>query len=290
MSVFDVLKSNSRLASHSEKAKKAVATKDYNGPDGNVWCYLNRFQSGTKDGTPWFIFEFKVYPDEKMNPGLNSEFGAKLVIFIGLGDTEYQSAEEGMDNLFECIQLLGIVTSNNDGSIRDDAEIEAELNAIRKSRKPIELKTQNRKGKKGMYRNNSVIGLGEEGSATVSYEPENEETFLGDLADNGDTDAETKLWELAEQVGLDPNDYNSWREFEVAAHDALASSSSEPSGPLNSEQYTPSEWVGYDVEYDGESYTVYSADDDGASVTLLNSDGEETESISFNDIILPPEE
>ena len=108
-SLAALMKSNARLKKHVDVAKKTTPQQDYNGPPGEVIVKFNRNNIITKDGNTYYILDFKV---DGTVAGQEQYNGHRIGILHGLTDSQYRTAEQGLDNLMCDLQLMGIDTKD----------------------------------------------------------------------------------------------------------------------------------------------------------------------------------
>ena len=108
-SLAALMKSNARLKKHVEVAKKTTPQQDYAGPPGEVITKFSRNNIITKDGNTYFILDFKV---DGTVAGQEQYNGHRIGILHGLNDSQYRTAEQGLDNLMCDLQLMGIDTKD----------------------------------------------------------------------------------------------------------------------------------------------------------------------------------
>jgi len=252
-SLAALMKSNARLKKHVEVAKKTTPQQDYAGPPGEVITKFSRNNIITKDGNTYFILDFKV---DGTVAGQEQYNGHRIGILHGLNDSPYRTAEQGLDNLMCDLQLMGIDTK--DLSLDQiDAAIKSTVG------KDIMIRVVKRKDGKG--NNFYIAGLAAEADDQDFSSPEDTE---GDSADSDDT---TDEW--SEELD------------EAAAEEA------DDTADAAEEQFVPSDWVGFDVDYKPAkspkalTFKVIAADDDAGTVTLER-DGKKVKA-NYADLILP---
>jgi hypothetical protein len=137
------MKKNGALAKHMAKAKKVVAVREFDGPDGDYLANLSRVSHYTKDGSLGIVLEFRATEEGDTQ-------GQKMVLFFSFKTTDREKVQEVQDRFFETLQLLGIDTDC------DDAQLEAALNGIITNKPEITVRVKT--GKNGGKFIN-VVGL-----------------------------------------------------------------------------------------------------------------------------------
>ena len=153
-SVFAAMKKQGALAKNMAKAKKVVAVREFDGPDGDYISNLNRVSHYTKDGSLGIVLEFRATEDGETQ-------GQKLVVFFSFKTTDYETVQEVQNRFFETLQLMGLETDI------DDKELEVALDTLITSKTEITLRVKTSK-RGGKFIN--VVGL-----ASAANEVENTE-------------------------------------------------------------------------------------------------------------------
>lgn len=215
-SLLSTLRSNARLKSHINDAKKTEVkdsrqSNDYTGPDGDVIVRLSGTYVGTHktDGYLQAILEFSVIDGEYADQ--------RMIKYFGFRDSEYGTAEEVLDEYFESLQRLGIETAD-----KTDEEIEAQIDALKTKRTPQKVRVRTKNGRQRVYLN----GLATEATTDYTYaekevaapEPEDE---WGDTGEPEDTSENAVEGELSDWIGFKvyhkPPRSPKEHEFEVVA-------------------------------------------------------------------------
>jgi len=187
---FDVLNANARTRKHMEKAKSSIATREFDGPDGDYSCHLKRFTSFEKNNVPTVVFEFRTTEDE-------GEYGdRKIVLFLRIDDSGIATAEEVQETLFQYIQLMGVNTDQSQDEIESGLQTvidyETVITVRQKTSKPKVVD-----GKSISYKNYSIIGSDAPTESTeevveeeieVPFEAETEE--LVEIPEEGQEESE----------------------------------------------------------------------------------------------------
>jgi len=229
-SIFAAMRKNGRLAKHSAKAKKVVAIREFDGPDGDYSTVLTRTNHYTKDGSLGIIFEFRV-----TDPGeVESQ---KLLLYFSFKDGDYETIEEVQNRFYETLQLIGIPTDC------EDAELEKMLLAIISTKQNIVLRVKtNKRGGKFC----TVIGAAE-GAAVVAATEYVEEGTVEEVVE--EVVEETDEWE--EEV---PEEEVVEEEEEAVEEEV--------------DWTLPSSWVGYAMVYKSKEVEVISVNDDTLKCTI----------------------
>jgi len=248
-SLAALMKSNARLKKHVEVAKKTTPQQDYIGPPGEVIVKFSRNNIVTKDGNTYYILDFKV---DGTVAGQEQYNGHRIGVLHGLNDTQYRTAEQGLDNLMCDLQLMGIDTK--DLSLDQiDAAVKATVG------KAILMRVVKRKDGKG--NNCYIAGLAADAEDQDYSSPEDTET-----ADDATDEWSEELEEAAAEEADDTAD----------AAEA---------------EFAPSDWIGFEVDYKPAkspkalTFKVIAADDDAGTVTLER-DGKKVKA-NYSDLILP---
>ena len=144
-SVFAAMKKQSALAKNMAKAKKVVAVREFDGPDGDYNSNLSRLSHYTKDGSLGAVLEFRCVDEGDYE-------GQKMVIFYSFKTTDRETVQEVQNRFFETIQLIGVSTD-----VEDDAELDKAINAIISSKVVITLRVKS--GKKPGSKFINVVGV-----------------------------------------------------------------------------------------------------------------------------------
>ena len=142
-SVFAAMKKQGALAKHMAKAKKVVAVREFDGPDGDYLANLSRVSHYTKDGSLGIVLEYRA-------TGEGDTQGQKMVVFFSFKQTDRETVQEVQDRFFETLQLMGI-----DTDIEDD-QLNKELNALIANKAEITLRVKTSKNG-GKFIN--IVGL-----------------------------------------------------------------------------------------------------------------------------------
>jgi hypothetical protein len=247
-SLAALMKSNARLKKHVEVAKKTTPQQDYNGPPGEVIVKFNRNNIITKDGNTYYILDFKV---DGTVAGQEQYNGHRIGILHGLTDSQYRTAEQGLDNLMCDLQLMGIDTKDLTLD-QIDAGVKATVG------KSVLMRVVKRKDGKG---NNFYIG----GLAADAGEQDYSTPETDEAPEAAEADEEWSE-ELAEEAeaGEEEAEFNAsdWIGFEVSYKPAKAPKAL--------------------------AFQVVDADDKDNTVTLER-DGKKIKNVKFTDLILPEE-
>ena len=108
-SLAALMKTNARLKKHVEIAKKTTVSQDYAGPPGEVIVKFSRNNIITKDSNTYYILDFKV---DGTVAGQEQYNGHRIGVLHGLTDSQYRTAEQGLDSLMCNLQLMGIDTKD----------------------------------------------------------------------------------------------------------------------------------------------------------------------------------
>ena len=248
-SLAALMKSNARLKKHVEVAKKTTPQQDYNGPPGEVIVKFNRNNIITKDGNTYYILDFKV---DGTVAGQEQYNGQRIGILRGLTDSQYRTAEQGLDDLMCDLQLMGIDTKDLTLD-QIDAGVKATVG------KSVLMRVVKRKDGKG---NNFYIGgLAADAEEQDYSTPETDEA--PEAAAEADEEWSEELAEEAE-AGEEEAEFNAsdWIGFEVSYKPAKAPKAL--------------------------AFQVVDADDKDNTVTLER-DGKKIKNVKFTDLILPEE-
>lgn len=204
ISVFAAMQKEGALAKNMAKAKKVVAVREFDGPDGDYLAVLSRVSHYKKDGALGIIFEFRATQEGDTQ-------GQKMVIFTIFKANEYRTIQEIQNEFFEMLQLMGIDTDSS------DEQLQAALDKIVADKSEITLRVKtSKKGSKFI----NVVGLAsaakeveateyvEETTEETVDEPEAESTEEVDEWDEVPEDEEAVTEEEA-----DPSLPSSWKGF-----------------------------------------------------------------------------
>jgi len=231
-SVFAAMKKQSALAKNMAKAKKVVAVREFDGPDGDYNSNLTRLSHYTKDGTLGAVLEFRCVDEGDYE-------GQKMVVFFSFKTTDRETATEVQNRFFETIQLCGVSTD-----VEDDAQLDKAIKDIIESKSVITLRVK--EGKKGGKFIN-VVGVADAAKQIEATEY---------VEDSPIADAEEEVEANAEQKVDD------WNEEEVpdAEEEAVPEEEETPA--------PPSAWVGYAMVYKGTEVEVLAANDAEMKCTI----------------------
>jgi hypothetical protein len=220
-SIFAAMKKQGALAKNMAKAKKVVAVREFDGPDGDYLAVLNRVSHYTKDGTLGIVLEFRAIEDGDTQ-------GQKMVIFYSFKNSDYKTVQEVQNEFFETLQLMGIETDI------DDEQLDAALKALIANKSEITLRVNT--GKTG---GNFVSVVGLASAAKEVAETEYVEEPTADIPDDQT---------IAEESAADGSD--EWEEVPEEVPEEVEVDNS-----------LPSAWVGYAMVYKGKEVEVLEADD-----------------------------
>ncbi len=227
-SVFAAMRKQSALAKNIDKAKKVVAVREFDGPDGDYSTILNRVSHYLKDNVLGIILEYRVVDSEELE-------GQKLVLFYKFETTQYRTVQEVQNEFFETLQLMGLDTD------MDDTQLDKALAKLIADKTPITIRVKTSK-KGGKFSN--VVGLAsaakkveatEYVEETQSEAVEEETTETTEAVDEW-ADEETEVDVNEEDGELDPS--------------------------------LPSSWVGFAMFYKGKEVEVVAADDKTMKCTI----------------------
>lgn len=199
-SLFAAMRKDAKLSKHMEKAKNSLVVREFDGPDGDYTCYMNRISSYMKNGDTTYVIEFVVADS-------TSDYdGHKLVMFFSLKTTEWNTKEEIQDQLFQTFQLMGVTTA------QDDELIEKELEALRLSRQPMLLRTKT--SAKGFI-NMKVVGVTEQAADIEQAEYTVEEEAVATADEEWPEEAEEAVEDelIEEEAAVDSP--SAWDGYEV---------------------------------------------------------------------------
>lgn len=227
--------------------------------------------------------------------------GTPFSEFIGLPEQDDKRYKRGIETLFRILQHLGYDTTEWDASDLPGKVMEA-IEDLNRTKPGVKVALSRYVPDQGDDRLNiSVIGLTDETLRDDADDAEEEEKAsmkpkpkvkpkakeeptlaeMGEAADNGDDEAIEKLTSLAEEAGIDINDYGPWADLAAAL---------EPSEEETEEEEEPQIVVrkkGTKAKADLgdglEAIKVVSYDEDTNEYTVSNNAGDEYE-ISADDI------
>jgi len=193
--------------------------------------------------------------------------GARATQMVWLCESDYNTMEEAIDELYNVLQLLGIDTSTDEFAVGMDPVLKA-LERLKKEKRPYKFNTTgSKRGTKifiqGILDDDELAALaaiegGDEEEPQQEDEPDEQEeetsseaegeeegevdsddspvdfAGLGEAADEGDEEAMTILAEAATEAGIDHESYDSWEEIEnllTAGGDAGSDDEAEPFVP-----------------------------------------------------------
>lgn len=212
-----------------------------------VAAQLTRFRHGIdKNGQIYFAPNYVITEGEHTGTPFSEFIGIPVT---GAAVQDNGKAKNAINSLFRILQNLGVSTTDWDANDLEDNLINAaeELSESKPAVRVAISRYINPNDENNHRMNLSVMGAApsapagkktskssksapvgvEEYYEEITGESEDEEvdlTQLGESADEGDDDAITKLTELAEEAGLDVDDYpDSW----ASLAEALAGSSEE---------------------------------------------------------------
>ena len=247
-SLAALMKSNARLKKHVDVAKKTTPQQDYNGPPGEVIVKFNRNNIITKDGNTYYILDFTV---DGTVAGQEQYNGHRIGILHGLTDSQYRTAEQGLDNLMCDLQLMGIDTKDLTLD-QIDAGVKSTVG------KSILMRVVRRKDGKG---NNFYIG--------------------GLVADADDQDYSTPEADEAPEADAEEEWTEELAEEPEAADEEDADAEFNPSDWIGFEvDYKPAKAP------KAMTFKVLEADDESGTV-VLERDGKKIKNVKFTDLILP---
>jgi chemotaxis protein histidine kinase CheA len=230
-SVFAAMKKQSALAKNMAKAKKVVAVREFDGPDGDYNSNLTRLSHYTKDGTLGAVLEFRCVDEGDYE-------GQKMVVFFSFKTTDRETATEVQNRFFETIQLCGVSTD-----VEDDAQLDKAIKDIIESKSVITLRVK--EGKRGGKFIN-VVGV-----ADAAKQIEDTE-YVEETTEEETTDVAT------EEEAVDE-----WEE-ETTEEEAVEEVVEE----VEEESNLPSAWVGYAMVYKGTEVEVLAANDAEMKCTI----------------------
>jgi hypothetical protein len=213
-----------------------------------VIARFNRNNIVTKDGNTYYILDFKV---DGTVAGQEQFNGHRIGILHGLNDSQYRTAEQGLDNLMCDLQLMGIDTKDLTLD-QIDAGVKSTIG------KSILIRVVKRKDGKG---NNFYIG-------GLAADAEDQDYSSSETSEAAEPEAEDD-WsdELSEEAeaGEEEAEFNAsdWIGFEVSYKPAKSPKAL--------------------------AFQVVDADDEANTVTLER-DGKKIKNVKFTDLILPEEE
>lgn len=185
-SLSALMKTNARLKKHVEVAKKTTATQDYAGPPGEVIVKFCGNKIITKDGNTYYILDFKV---DGTVAGQEQYNGHRIGVLHGLTDSQYRTAEQGLDSLMRDLQLLGIDTKDLTLD-QIDAGVKTTVG------KSVTMRVVKRKDGKG--NNFYIAGLAADAEEQDFSTPESADEWSDEI---GEAEADTA-------ADIDASDYN----------------------------------------------------------------------------------
>jgi hypothetical protein len=231
-SVFAAMRKQAALAKNLPKAKKVVAVREFDGPDGDYNSNLTRLSHYTKDGTLGAVLEFRCVDEGDYE-------GQKMVVFFSFKTTDRETATEVQNRFFETIQLCGVSTD-----VEDDAQLDKAIKDIIDSKSVITLRVKSgRQGGKFI----NVVGV-----ADAAKQIEDTE-YVEETTEEETTDVVT-----------DEEAVDEWEEEtteEEAVEEVVEEVEEETPAP-------PSEWVGYAMVYKGTEVEVLAANDAEMKCTI----------------------
>jgi hypothetical protein len=163
-SIFAAMKKQGALAKNMAKAKKVVAVREFDGPDGDYLATLNRVSHYTKDGALGIVLEFRATEEGDTQ-------GQKMVVFFSFKNTERETVQEVQNRFFETLQLMGLETDC------DDEQLDTALKGIIASKAEISMRVKT--GKQG-GKFVSVVGLASAAKEVADTEYQEETVEAGD--------------------------------------------------------------------------------------------------------------
>ena len=250
-SVFAAMKKQSALAKNMAKAKKVVAVREFDGPDGDYNSNLSRLSHYTKDGSLGAVLEFRCVDEGDYE-------GQKMVIFFSFKTTDRETVQEVQNRFFETIQLCGVSTD-----VEEDADLDKAINKIIADKDVITLRVKS--GKKGGKFIN-VVGVADAAKEIEATEYVEETTE-----------------EETEEVPTEEEAVDEWEE-ETAEEEAVEEVEEEA---VEEEANLPSAWVSYVMLYKGKEVTVTAANDAAMKCTIYN--GTKSIIVPFSALSAPAE-
>ena len=249
-SIFSAMKKNSALAKNMAKAKKVVAVREFDGPDGDYLANLSRVSHYTKDGTLGIVLEFRATEEGDFQ-------GQKLVVFFSFKNSDRETVTEVQNRFFETLQLMGIETDI------DDDQLDKALKGLVDTKAQITLRVKT--GKQGGKFIN-VVGLAAAASEVADTEYVEEESPIVS----------------EEEVAAEVEAVDEWTEDEVAEEpvEEVVEEESDPN--------LPSSWVGYSMVYKGNEVEVLEADDATMKCIIKGGDGKKLK-VAFASLTPPTE-
>lgn len=253
-SIFAAMKKQGALAKNMAKAKKVVAVREFDGPDGDYLCNLNRVSHYTKVGTLGIVLEYRVIEEGEAQ-------GQKMVIFYSFKSNEYKTIQEIQNEFYETLQLMGLETDI------DDEQLDADLKKLISDRTVITVRMKTSTGGKSKGKKfASVVGLAsaaKEVEATEYQEEVPDDQAIAEMAAAEAENAPTDEWEeVPEEVP---------EEVEEVSDPAL-----------------PSSWVGYAMVYKGAEVEVLEADDTAMKCVIKSAEGKKLK-VAFSSLAPPAE-
>lgn len=228
-SIFAAMKKQGALAKNMAKAKKVVAVREFDGPDGDYLANLNRVSHYTKDGALGIVLEFRATEEGETQ-------GQKMVVFFSFKNTDRETVQEVQNRFFETLQLMGIETDC------DDEQLDVALKNLisTKAELTMRVKTGNKGGKFI-----SVVGLASAAKEVDATDYVEESPLPDD-----------------EMVAAKEEALDEWNE-EVPAEELVEEIVDEVV-----DDSKPSAWVGYAMMYKGKEVEVTDADDEGMKCVI----------------------
>jgi len=252
-SVFAAMKKQSALAKNMAKAKKVIAVREFDGPDGDYNSNLSRLSHYTKDGTLGAVLEFRCVDEGDYE-------GQKMNIFFSFKSSDRETATEVQNRFFETLQLVGVSTD-----VEDDAQLDKAIKDIIESKSIITLRVKS--GKKPGSKFINVVGLADAAKQIEATEYA-EETDDPDMAAEVAAEEAVDEWEeeaTEEEVTEEATEEEVTEEVieEEVTEEVIEEVEEETPAP-------PSEWVGYIMLYKGNEVTVTAANDETMKCTIDN--------------------
>ena len=281
-SIFGEMKKVARLNKNIAKAKKVIAVRDFEGPDGDYICKLSRTSTVTKDGVMSVIFEFRVNDGSEMT-------GQKITIWFSFRDEEVglkRTLEEVQEEFFMTLQLLGIDTEE-----ASEAEMDAYLSDLIKSETPVTISVYTSVSKSGKskgksYRNFKIKGVSKTAEEVEETEYLEEDVEYEEVEEEVEEEAEEEPTEEEEVEETEEDD--EWEEEEeVEEDDKWEEDEEETEEELEEDPELPSTWVGYAMVYKDEEVEVLAGDDKTMKCTIKH--GKKKLIVPFSSLSMPNE-
>lgn len=202
ISVFAAMQKEGALAKNMAKAKKVVAVREFDGPDGDYLANLSRVSHYKKDGALGIVFEFRAIEEGDTQ-------GQKMIIFTIFKANEYRTIQEIQNEFFEMLQLMGIDTDST------DEQLQAALDKIVAEKSEITLRVKtSKKGSKFI----NVVGLASAAKevADTEYVEETTEETVEEPVDEATEEVDEWEDETTEEVveeEADPSLPSSWKGY-----------------------------------------------------------------------------